>query len=312
MNKIPVFLLLLAACSQPTTQPTISTAFQPVPDALCFYTIGDWGRQGEYGQQELAHTMGLAAYQVEPEFIISTGDNFYPNGVSSTADPQWTSSFENVYRAHSLNVDWYVVPGNHDYRGNVQAQIDYTNVSRRWNMPARYFHREFTTDDGALVRFVFTDTNPLNDDYYGESKYRDKVMGQDTTAQLRWIDSLLALPAHWKIVVGHHPLYTGGKRADVPNAIRQHLEPLLDKHGVHAYLAGHEHDLQHIQPAGHPTHHWVSGAGSEVRPTGQLESTRFARSVQGFLATFVTREALTFQFVDWEGQVIYTAEVKRD
>lgn len=39
--------------------------------------IGDWGRQGLKNQSEVAAVMGELAHTRAPEFIISTGDNFY-------------------------------------------------------------------------------------------------------------------------------------------------------------------------------------------------------------------------------------------
>ena len=48
-------------------------------------------------------------------------------------------NFESVYTDPSLECDWYVALGNHDYKGEVQAEIAYSKISRRWNMPARYF-----------------------------------------------------------------------------------------------------------------------------------------------------------------------------
>jgi hypothetical protein len=107
-------------------------------DAQSFIALDDWGRNGEYNQHSVAGQMAVAARALDVQFILALGDNFYPSGVRSTADPQWRASFEDVYSAHALNVDWYVVLGNHDYKGNPQAEVDYSRVSRRWRMPARY------------------------------------------------------------------------------------------------------------------------------------------------------------------------------
>ena len=41
----------------------------------------------------------------------------------------------------------------------------------------------------------------------------------------------------------------------------QDWEPLLRKHRAHLYLAGHDHDLQHLEFEGHPTSFVSSGAG---------------------------------------------------
>lgn len=288
----------------------VSDDFVEIEDSYQVYVIGDWGRNGQYGQQELADMMDIAAVQVEPEFIISTGDNFYNNGIASVDDPYWISSFENVYKGANLFCDWYVILGNHDYRGNVQAQIDYTNVSRRWQMPDRYFTKDVIADDGATARFVFIDTSPLNDEYHHEAKYH-QVTTQDTTAQLQWIDSVLNVDVDWKIVVGHHPLYTGGKRKDEKSFVRPHVEPLLEKHKVAIYFAGHEHDLQHIKPGQKGTHHVVSGAGSDVRPTGKLDGTVFAKAVNGFVSSAITRDSIYNQFIDVNGDVIHQFTIKK-
>jgi acid phosphatase len=105
------------------------------PDPLVsFLAVGDWGRDGEFLQVEVAKRMGQAAQALEAAFVISVGDNFYEDGVASVDDPKWKTSFEDVYTAPSLQVPWYVALGNHDYRGEAQAQLDYarTRPAGRW------------------------------------------------------------------------------------------------------------------------------------------------------------------------------------
>ena len=118
-----------------------------VEDSFSFIVLGDFGRVGDYYQKDVAREMGHATIALDAEFIISVGDNFYPNGVQSTQDYHWISSFESIYKDPGLYTDWYVALGNHDYRGNVQAQIDYSNISRRWNMPDRYYSKIFELDN---------------------------------------------------------------------------------------------------------------------------------------------------------------------
>ena len=41
--------------------------------------VGDWGRLGQFNQTQVAALMGQKAELTQPDFIISTGDNFYPS-----------------------------------------------------------------------------------------------------------------------------------------------------------------------------------------------------------------------------------------
>ena len=52
-----------------------------------FISVGDWGRNGEYDQNEVAKQMGDWAKNNPNNFVISVGDNFYPRGVVSEMDP---------------------------------------------------------------------------------------------------------------------------------------------------------------------------------------------------------------------------------
>ncbi|HSK12363.1 MAG TPA: metallophosphoesterase, partial [Phnomibacter sp.] len=107
------------------------TKVEAQPGTLNFLVIGDWGRNGEDHQKLVAAQMGRTATQVKADFIVSTGDNFYPSGVISEHDPLFFFSFENIYTDFSLQWDWYVTLGNHDYKSDPDAQVRYTNISRR-------------------------------------------------------------------------------------------------------------------------------------------------------------------------------------
>lgn len=117
--------------------------------------------------------------------------------------------------------------------------------------------------------------------------------------------------AKWNIVIGHHPLYSSGKRYGTTSAIKNVLEPILHQHDVDAYIAGHEHDLQHNQLPDDALVHIVSGGGSEVRPVGNYAFTRFAKSTGGFVAVSLTGRELRFTFIDHNGEVIYQHNVQK-
>lgn len=273
-------------------------------DAYSFLIVGDFGRNGYHGQKDVADMMSRTGEIMDIEFVATTGDNFYDNGIASVHDPLIRSAFEDIYDGPGLLMDWYISLGNHEYRGNIQALIDYSDISRRWNMPARYYQKTFDTEDFGVLDLFVVDTSPFEDDYYEEAKYH-QVAEQDSSAQLAWLDEALgASEAKWKVVIGHHPLITGGKRASDPRHVAARIEPILARHGVDAYFAGHEHDLQHlVTPLG--IHNFVSGAGSELRPTGSIPETRYAESRHGFMAASIDSTGLTVHAIDWTGDVRY-------
>ena len=279
--------------------------------ALSFLVIGDWGRRGSTNQRRVADAMDSTARKLGADFVVTTGDNFYPNGVTSVGDDDWRASFENVYTGRALRTEWYAVLGNHDYRGDAQAQVDYSKGSRRWHLPARYYAVRERVDDSTSVELFFLDTNPFIAEYRRQPRRYDDLVTQDTAAQKRWLDSALtASTATWKLVVGHHHIYSGGKR-DTSEELERWLVPMMERHDVAAYVSGHEHVLQHVvRPLGR-LHYFISGAGSEVRSPGNALGTRYAEGRQGFMAVSVTNRELVVQAIDFTGAVRYVTELGR-
>lgn len=294
--------LLIAAAASTAT---VRLAAEPAAPVLPFVIIGDWGRQGAQSQREVGVTMGRAAAASQSRFTISVGDNFYEDGVTGLDDPQWTDSFERIYDAPSLQSPWYSILGNHDYRGNVEAQLQYG--SPRWNMPARYYNRSQSLADGTQVDFFFIDTSPFVTAYRGT---KVRIDGQDTAAQLVWLDRKLSTStAPWRIVVGHHPVYTAtGGHFDTVELIG-HLAPILQRYGVQAYLCGHVHNLQ--QTDVDAVCYVTSGAGSKVQRVKTMERPGFALERHGFVVARLDRDALAMDFVDVSGASLYQTVVHR-
>lgn len=276
---------------------TDTKGIETVEDGLSFLAIGDFGRHGHFTQQEVARDMGSVAEILDLTFTVSVGDNFYPNGVQSTQDYQWISSYESIYTHHLLHEPWYVALGNHDYEGIAQAQIDYTKVSRRWEMPNHYFERMIEIDDNQYLQLLVIDTNPFVKKYHNEPEKYVEIAEQNTEKQLKWLNERLQNndpKIVWKVVVGHHPLYSGGKRktSEETVQVRDIFQPIFNQHQVDAYICGHEHDLQIIKKKNDTFTQFLSGAGSELRETGFTEGTLYAEAVPGFMAFAVTADKL--------------------
>lgn len=278
-----------------------------------FLVVGDWGRDGAQHQRDVAVAMGKAARELGSHFVVSVGDNFYEDGVQTAQDPQWKTSFEDVYTDPALQMPWYVALGNHDYRGNPQAQIDYATTSPRWNMPSRYYKVSGAAVGLPGIDLFVIDSSPL------VHKYREKVEGviaanvsqQDTAAQLTWLDrELSASTAPMKLVVGHHTIRSGGSgHGETPELI-EIVRPLLVRHNVQAYICGHDHDLQHIHRDG--IDYVLCGAGSEVRPVKAVAGTQFCLAKSGFGALTPAPDGLAMEFRDYTGASLYRAVIARE
>lgn len=279
--------------------------------ALYFVVVGDWGRDGHHHQAAVASQMSRCAVAVDSRFVISVGDNFYNNGVRGVDDPQWKTSFEDVYTRPGLMTPWHVILGNHDYQrtGKPQAQIEYGRINPRWSMPSRYYQRTERLADGTLADFFFLDTSAYIRHYYkaGSVVHIDRTQPEP---QFKWLAQALATSrAAWKIVIGHHQVFAATAPGDyVGDDMIRRFKPLFDAHGVRAYINGHEHNLQHIRRDG--VHYITCGAGSATDAV-HAPPDQFASSRHGFMAMRLQADGLRFRFIDDLGTTLYQADIPR-
>lgn len=291
-----------------------SQTIDPSDKAGKFIVIGDWGRNGDDHQLEVADQLLHQVIKYKPGFIISTGDNFYPNGVRSVHDPLWKYSFEDIYKSYHLQIDWYAILGNHDYLGDPDAQVEYSKLSRRWNMPARYFAKTIgVRGSEKKAIFLFIDTNSLIPQFYDNPTYGPNVAKTDTLAQKNWMKEMLTSKDEeiaWKIVVGHHPMYTGGRVEGYDTiAIRKSLEAYFKELGVDLYISGHDHSLQYLEKDG--IRQIISGSASEVTPSKELPYTKFTASEAGFILFALDAKKIQFDIINKQGRTIYQGEIEK-
>lgn len=200
--------------------------------------VSDLGRNGYYEQKGVASTMGQVAENIGPDAVLALGDTHHYEGVQSVSDPLWMTNYELIYSHPELMVHWYPVCGNHEYRGSTQAVLDYSAISRRWDMPARYYTKVVGDEDEATVRIVFIDTAPLIDKYRKNNATYPDASRQDMEAQLEWLDKTLAdATEDWVVVVGHHPIYAFTDKPDSERTdLQKRVDPILRKHKADMYI----------------------------------------------------------------------------
>ena len=256
------------------------------------YLLGDWGARSKLQRRVAAAMGGVAQESGSPLAIISTGDNIYPDGVESARDTLWASTFENVYTHPAIQVPWIAVLGNHDYRRNPQAQIDYGKKNQRWIMPNRYFRHVVVGESGVEVEVIGIDTQQLLQRSDGWKQ------------QMEWLaQSLQKKTTTWRAVVGHHPLRSYGHYGDTPWLV-QHVLPLLRNGGVDFYASGHDHDQQIVVVPGDGVVSLVTGAGGGCRSTRWGEHTVAAATNGGFSVADFNSDQLRLSLVSADGRIM--------
>lgn len=285
---------------------------RPTWDALNgeinFYIANDLGRNGYYQQKPIAELMGEMADAVDPECVIAAGDIHHFNGVASVSDPLWMTNYELVYSHPELMLDWFAVCGNHEYRGNTQAVLDYGKVSRRWVMPSKYYTKVYN-HKGTSIRLVFLDTTPLIDKYRKANEKYPDACKEDMQKQLTWLDQTLkGAKEDWVVVVGHHPIYAEtGKAVNERLDMQKRVMPLLHKYNnVAMYVCGHIHNFQHIQMKGDNIDYIVNSSASLARKVKLVEGTVFCSPAEGFSVLTADKKQLRLSMIDKDGNIIHT------
>jgi tartrate-resistant acid phosphatase type 5 len=254
--------------------------------------IGDFGTTGEY-QRKVAAAMQryIADNKLVPDSLLLLGDNFYgPVKDGFTVESaRWQTMIEEMYPEKAFPGKFHAILGNHDYHDNDSGevvQLAYAKTGKsRFSMPAKWYRFEVGSEQ-PLATVIAIDTN-LKEVSGRKPKDGQKSFGsltkEEAKEQWAWLESELAKPrAPFTIVMGHHPLYSNGSHGDTKTLVKQ-LGPLLEKHKVHAYLCGHDHDLQHLELEDCFTSFVISGGGGAR--TRKLKSDRqvpFANDVYGF------------------------------
>ncbi len=265
---------------------------------ISFLVVGDFG-EGNASQKRVAALMEKICERENPEAILTTGDNIYPDGVGTEIDAQWKTKFENIYNFPCLSQkSWIPVLGNHDHHNNPDAQAAYSKVNPRWLMPARTFAVHYEN----LLSVFAADTN---------THYPCKAPDCGYTALS---DSAQKSAAKWKIVLGHHPLVSAGRHQSVPAGLPEKLTSLYCKNNLDFHFAGHDHNLQHnianMKGSACSINLVITGAGGawlyNTKPIPEV--TKFARKAHGFALFTVNEKRATVEFYSTEksDKPIYT------
>jgi hypothetical protein len=232
------------------------------------------------------------------------GDNIYPSGATLGADGfDDASRFKDILTDPYANIvaqpeDYltYAVLGNHDWFNGREAgfaQIDFLEKAEKFYMDGPFYSVKPPAGNGEIELFVI-DTDMvlakvpvyeahLNAD--GSERTSDVVKPPEFIVEplsdaeqniVPWLEhALKESTAQWKLVVGHHPLWSSkGEKHQETRALRSLILPMLCRY-ADVYIAGHAHTLEiHTDncevalgaPAEVQLVQIISGAASRQRP----------------------------------------------
>ena len=277
--------------------------------------VGDWGAENDKNQALVAAGMQgyVRAQGLKTDALLMLGDNWYGPLPDGAKDKRWQTQFEEMYPKSVFDCVAYAIPGNHDYQrmplSKLDAELEYAkNGGTRWTMPSRWYSFKFPAKNPVMT-VIALDSNMPHADGKWDFGQNFTLTPAAQTEQLAWLTAELEKPltTPWLVVMGHHPVFTNGPHGDTATLV-QDWEPLFRKHKVHLYLAGHDHDMQHLEFEGHPTSFALSGGGGADLYTLKIDQAQrgpYAAKINGFSHLEVSRDRLVMRHVDESGQTIH-------
>jgi 3',5'-cyclic AMP phosphodiesterase CpdA len=244
--------------------------------SLHVLAVADTG-SGNRHQVAVGQQMALANRRQPVDLVLLAGDNVYPDGDPAKLDRVFVRPYQELL---ANKVPFFAVLGNHDIRTrNGEGQVAYPafGMGGRWYSLRR-----------GPVEFFMLDTN----------------VNAAWQHQLPWLKGALARStAPWKVVVGHHPLYSAGFYGDDAAGIAR-LTPLFKRYGVQLYINGHDHNYERTRLINGTTYMTVGGGGAYLRPVLPNRNTAYATSQHSFAGLNFEPKKLRIEGWNAEGQRI--------
>jgi len=255
----------------------------PPAQSLRWLAVADSG-SGDANQRAVGQQMAAVHRRRPVDLVLLGGDNIYPSGDMALIEATFRRPYADLLAA---GVPFHAVLGNHDIRtANGVSQVAY----KPFGMQGRTYNLR-----RGPVEFFLLDTNG----------------NADWQRQLSWLRTVLARStAPWKVVVGHHPIYSSGLYGNDPG-LQAKLAALMRKHGVQLYINGHEHNYERSVPIDGITYLVVGGGGASLRPVIATAQSARAISVHSFAELEATTGELSITAWDKTGRQIDRAVLTR-
>ena len=262
-------------------------------NAMVIGVIGDYGSSTTNEQ----HVADLIK-SWNPDFIMTVGDNNYPDGLASTIDTnvgrffhEYIYPYTGSYGAGASSNRFWPCIGNHDilYGGGPDPYVAY------FTLPGN--ERYYTYRQGNVEIFCVNANSNEADGYTPGS-----IQGQ-------WLQNQLAAStALWRLVFFHESPYTSGTGHGTYLHQTDYMMWPFKQWGATVVLSGHDHIYERIST--NNLTYFVNGVGGDRLDTLHFPLTPGSQAQFtgdfGAMRIDATETNITFQFITWKGVVIDT------
>lgn len=214
---------------------------------------------GDFGDSENDAATSAVADMVkswDPDFIITVGDNNYPDGAGETLDDnvgQYYSEFIYPYQGKYTPSEppnrFFPTLGNHDWGSRtIQPYLEYFPIDTSATYTGSSGNERYYDFIEGPVHFFALDSNTREPDGY-----------TGWSPQAQWLRKELAdSVVPWQLVYLHHAPYSSGAR----HGSSESLQWSFAAWGVDVVIAGHDHDYERIVQDDIP--YFVNGLGGRA------------------------------------------------
>jgi len=285
-------MLALAFCSFIAIAPASPAA------QLTIGIIGDYGA-AYAGGASFSNEQAVAnlVKSWNPNFIITTGDNNYPNGEASNIDTnigqffhEFIYPYVGTFGAGATSKRFWPSIGNHEWPNGVYQLVSYLDY---FTLPGN--ERYYNYREGPLEIFAVV------------SDQQEPDGALPVSTQSLWLSNALAVStAPWRVVYFHESPYSSGSAHGSYTHQADNMLWPFTAWGASAIFAGHNHHYERILTNG--LNYITIGLGGDRIDTFHLPL--LAGSLAQYNATYgagqltVTETNLLFQFINTTNKVI--------
>lgn len=250
--------------------------FRAAPAAASSFTFAVVGDFGSGGTAETA--VASLIHSWHPDFVLTVGDNAYPDGSAPLLDRDIFGPYAAVMRESA----WFPALGNHDVLtddGKPELEAFRSLGNGRWY--------RFTWGNAGFV-----------------------VLDSDTSVapgspQLRFARRALARRSCFRFAAWHHPPWEPPGRPLSPE-IRRHIVPLVQKDRIQIVFNGHLHAYARSRPRHGVVYVAVGTGGHALDDDARTLTIPLARVIQGSFGALrvdVTGRTAHFRYETVGGRV---------